>query len=268
MAYRLQEVERAIPFDEVVDSWSKRRNQWLKDLVAKRADQRRLGGLVAVLLDALKPKAIAMLWQSDKVRFTKLRDASRRVAQGYESAKSDISELMRIVHELEEVAIPPPPSVEVKLLGRGKPALLDLGDDGPSLEVGASCYVLDIRMVWCRATVENSRCRCVLLTRPHIFPCLRCDPCAAASSGPPSLLRQAALLVAVVPSVALALPRACLCWGTPVRLLSRLPPRPYLPVIPCAPPELPPSLPPLPPRSSGQPMASTNTACIVRSRRP
>ena len=81
-----------------------------------------------------------------------MKETCKRLSNSRHVADRAVSagELQAAVHELESVAIPPPPAVERSLLGHGEPLMLGLDDDGPDLPEGAMCYVLDIRMVWCR----------------------------------------------------------------------------------------------------------------------
>ena len=152
LAYRLSDVEAAIPFEDVKDTWGAKRDGWIKRIGIERADANKLASLMLVLLEYLKPKTVQFLWPDDGPAFIRLKETCKRLSNSRTSnSKAETArELECAVKELETVAIPPPPAVERSLLGQGKPLTLALGDDGPDLAEGAMCLVLDIRMVWCR----------------------------------------------------------------------------------------------------------------------
>ena len=157
VAWRLSEVEAAIPFEDVRDSWANRREAWLTKLFTHRHDARRLGQLMNSFLDALKPQSISMLWSHNIRKFAQLRESCQSVGSG-EKASGDLSkELHLVLGQLEAVALPPTRESELRLLGRGRPDELSIGDDGPDIKIDEVCHVLDIRMVWCPATVTATR---------------------------------------------------------------------------------------------------------------
>ena len=158
IAWRIAEIETGIPFEDVHPSWSKSRDVWLSHIRKYRAQGRQLARLVGDFLDALTPKSRGILWGRDHdEKFRVLRDAFKSMTQR-ELEKQQLGvELHRLLDQIAEVAIPPPPPSEAGLLGPGKADALMLGDDGPCLEVGAACVVLDIRMVWCLASISDVR---------------------------------------------------------------------------------------------------------------
>lgn len=152
LAYRISDLEAAIPFQDVKDTWGAKRGGWIKRIGIERADANKLASLVLVLLEHLKPTTVQFLWPDDVPTFIRLKETCKRLSNSRTSnSKAETAqELEGAVKELEGVAIPPPPAVERSLLGQGEPLSLALGDDGPDLAQGAMCLVLDIRMVWCR----------------------------------------------------------------------------------------------------------------------
>jgi len=157
VAWRLSEVEAAIPFEDVKDSWANRREGWLTKLCVQRGNARQLATLMSLFLDSLKPKSISLLWGPDQKPFVKLREACQVIARGEALSLDPCQELLRLVAELESVAIPPPPASEMRLMGTGHPDILPIGNEGPLMNMGDACHVLDIRMVWCNACVAALR---------------------------------------------------------------------------------------------------------------
>ena len=155
LRYRLLSIENTVPFEDVVNSWRKKRTDWInstKDaghsasLLAKRALE---------LIDALTPVAQDEYWPEDKA-LAAAREGLRSIAGGKQNDPLG-RKLQLLFTDLEKRLISPPPPSEVELMGPGTPKLLDIGDEGPDLKEGQRCAALDIRMMWLNASVARIR---------------------------------------------------------------------------------------------------------------
>lgn len=155
LKYRILRIEYAIPFEDVTTQWRTKRESWIGKVVQSSGSAKQLAGKVTELLDALTPASIAYFWP-DTSGFASLRDRIRPLATG-QTADSNGDKLEVLVSELEKRTIPPPPAAEQRLMGKGKPLTFSIGDSGPELQPGDRCGALDIRMMWCKASVVGVR---------------------------------------------------------------------------------------------------------------
>ena len=155
LAYRLLQVEQAIPYEDVGPNWRGQREAWSTQVQKSGASAKLLAKRLIQLLDALTPACINFFWNG-RDGYVRVRKVCEPIANG---TRADIygHALKPVVAEMEELAVPPPPKAEQKLMGNGAPLSLDVGDTGPELEVGQKCGALDIRRVWCKASVVNTR---------------------------------------------------------------------------------------------------------------
>lgn len=153
--YRILKIEYAIPFEDVVNGWRFKRDTWIKNVIRSRHSAKQLAASVIELLDALTPASISYFWP-DSSGFTAMRNSLLTITNG-EISDPTGAKLEPMILQLEEHVIPPPPAVEQRLMGNGKPLTFKIGDNGPVLKPGDRCGALDIRMMWCKASVVGVR---------------------------------------------------------------------------------------------------------------
>lgn len=83
LSWRLSEIEKAIPFNDVRSAWAKNsRAAWVDNTFQHLASITKLAELTGELLDALTPNAIKYLWPDEAEGFGKLKDSCVKIAAG------------------------------------------------------------------------------------------------------------------------------------------------------------------------------------------
>lgn len=154
LAFRLLKIEAAIPYDDVAPSWPKIREDWSLAVFENRADPGKMAVHLIRLLKSLKPACIAYFWKDGAPSWKKM--ISKLEAIKGPDPKGAVP-LKAIVTDFESRAVPAPPESERALMGSGRPVELELGDDGPTFEVGDKLNALDIRATWCNGEVVKRR---------------------------------------------------------------------------------------------------------------
>lgn len=80
LSWRLAEIEGAIAYEDVKDSWSHSRSTWLSDLLEHRHDAAKLAELTLRLLDAFTSDCVAFLWPQAKEGYAKIRTTCKRLS--------------------------------------------------------------------------------------------------------------------------------------------------------------------------------------------
>jgi hypothetical protein len=81
LGYRLSEIERAVPYQDVRPAWAKNsRHSWVVKTFKQAGSASKLAELTLELLDALTPSCIKYLWPEDEDGFSKLRETLLKVS--------------------------------------------------------------------------------------------------------------------------------------------------------------------------------------------
>ena len=97
LSYRIGEIEKAIPYQDVKATWAKQsRNAWVKNVFKESASAARLGELVQELLDAFTQNCVSYLWPDDAEGFTKMRETCIRVASGKSKTETATKDLKSV----------------------------------------------------------------------------------------------------------------------------------------------------------------------------
>lgn len=81
LGYRLSEIERAVPYQDVRPAWAKNsRHSWVVKTFKQAGSASKLAELTLELLDALTPSCIKYLWPEDEDGFSKLRESLLKVS--------------------------------------------------------------------------------------------------------------------------------------------------------------------------------------------
>eukprot|EP00965_Chrysotila_dentata_P197886 6178474-Pleurochrysis_carterae.AAC.1 len=150
LAHRLLNIEVNIPYEDVSRAWKTQRTTWSAAVVYS-ATTKELAERALLLLDALVPTCIKYYWP-DPDAYESMYASIKRVAVAEQADPRGLV-LRAAFQEWEEKVLPKPKEAELPLMGNGKPDYYTFGSTGPELEVGDKCYALDIRMVWCSATI-------------------------------------------------------------------------------------------------------------------
>lgn len=155
LSYRLLWVENAIPYEDVEASWRDYRETWITELRGSCDSISTLARLLLDLLKAFTPACVRFLW-SEAGGYKKMCTQCASLSSKHVSDPTG-QKLQDVMMNLEIRALPKPPEAELQLMGDGKPDTYLLGEQGPELPIGSKCCALDIRMVWCNATVVQLR---------------------------------------------------------------------------------------------------------------
>lgn len=159
LKYRLLRIEQRIPFEDVTESWGSVREDWVRHVIIAAKTASLLAAEVVTLLDALTPSGADSYWSRDA--FKAVRADFDSISLGSTPDLLGIN-LQSMIAEVEKrveigkvrVSSTRPPPVEKK--GKGRPLVLPLGEDGPALEVGDVCVVLDeTSETWYKACVMD-----------------------------------------------------------------------------------------------------------------
>lgn len=81
LGYRLSEIERAVPYQDVRPAWAKNsRHSWVVKTFKQANSASKLAELTLELLDALTPSCIKYLWPEDEDGFSKMRETLLKVS--------------------------------------------------------------------------------------------------------------------------------------------------------------------------------------------
>jgi len=154
-----------LPYEDVQSSWKDERETWSVAIVTSKS-ARELAQHAVHLMRAMTPSAINYYW-AKRPEHTRIVKILEGVAEG---SKADPrgSALTHIVRDLELKLLPPPPESELSLLHDGKPDELAFSDEGPDLKIGDKCGALDIRMMWCPATIMGKRLSSIGVTEYRV----------------------------------------------------------------------------------------------------
>jgi len=153
LCYRVLDIERRVPFEDVDPAWADWRDRWIEEMVLAKHDAPRLGKLTDQLFGAFTESCIAAMWPDGRSGFAKIRSLCGKA----QTATPTVAEqyLRQAVGAFErKLPVKHPPTGNG---ARGMPIILEFGDDGPEFQVRDKCWALDIRMVWCRAEIVGER---------------------------------------------------------------------------------------------------------------
>ena len=154
LCYRVLDIERRVPFEDVHPTWADWRDRWIEEMVLAKHDAPRLGKLTDQLFGAFTESCIAAMWPDGRSGFAKIRSLCGK-AQTATTATAAEQYLRQAVGAFERKLPVKHPSTGNG--ARGMPIILEFGDDGPEFQVREKCWALDIRMVWCRAEIVGER---------------------------------------------------------------------------------------------------------------
>ena len=97
LSYRLGEIEKAIPYNDVNRKWaSTSRNAWVQGVLKNHASASKLAGLCRELMDAFTPGCISFLWSDESAGFTRVRDVCTAIMNGKKaSAAKELKDVRR-----------------------------------------------------------------------------------------------------------------------------------------------------------------------------